>query len=251
MSLRAAAYTIAHANGLKKAPMPFTMILACDEQGVIGDADTDGLPWRCKPDLERFKAQTMGNIVVIGAKTFLGLLKTWPGKHVLKGRDVVVVFSCTTNDMGWITDNRDALYATARNAGKQVGERLIAFGVPHVHMRGEAPEYELMECAHELRADIEGFTLPGQHVYIGGGASLNELMLPTCGVIDVTVIQHTSHCGERVYAGPKVQAATSAVRCTTVDTMWDAVDTENGTKCRSHLIPRSKSPYEVVTGWFK
>ncbi|MBU6173225.1 MAG: dihydrofolate reductase, partial [Planctomycetes bacterium] len=43
-------------------------IVAIAENGIIGR--DDGLPWRLKKDLQRFKKITMGHAMLMGRKTY-------------------------------------------------------------------------------------------------------------------------------------------------------------------------------------
>ena len=63
-----------------------TLIVARAQNGVIG---RDGkLPWRISADLKRFKALTMGTVMVMGRKTFESLPGLLPGRrHVVLTRD--------------------------------------------------------------------------------------------------------------------------------------------------------------------
>lgn len=45
-------------------------ILAADQNNVIGNRETNALPWRCKRDMQFFRSQTIGNVVIMGRKTF-------------------------------------------------------------------------------------------------------------------------------------------------------------------------------------
>ena len=47
------------------------MITAVDEAGGIGKDNK--IPWSCSEDLKHFKEKTLGNIVVMGYKTFESL----------------------------------------------------------------------------------------------------------------------------------------------------------------------------------
>lgn len=67
-------------------------ILAHDENYVIGAGD--GLPWHHSADLKKFKELTMGNNLLMGAKTFLGIARNYykgTGKQVLEGRTLFVL----------------------------------------------------------------------------------------------------------------------------------------------------------------
>jgi dihydrofolate reductase len=63
-----------------------TLVVARAENGVIG---RDGkLPWHIPADLKRFKALTMGTVMVMGIKTFESLPGLLPGRrHVVLTRN--------------------------------------------------------------------------------------------------------------------------------------------------------------------
>ncbi len=57
---------------------PVSLIVAIAENGVIGH--DGGLPWRLSTDLKRFKADTMGNPIIMGRRTFDSIGKPLPGR---------------------------------------------------------------------------------------------------------------------------------------------------------------------------
>src|SRR5690349_13324688 len=63
-----------------------TIVVARAQNGVIG---RDGkLPWHLPADLRRFKALTMGSVMVMGRRTFESLPGLLPGRrHVVLTRD--------------------------------------------------------------------------------------------------------------------------------------------------------------------
>jgi len=65
---------------------PVTLVVARASNGVIG---RDGkLPWHLPADLKRFKALTMGSVMVMGRKTFESLPGLLPGRrHIVLTRD--------------------------------------------------------------------------------------------------------------------------------------------------------------------
>src|SRR5215207_4132576 len=64
---------------------PITIVVARAQNGVIG---RDGkLPWHLSADLKRFKALTMGSVMVMGRKTFDSLPGLLPGRrHIVLTR---------------------------------------------------------------------------------------------------------------------------------------------------------------------
>ena len=65
---------------------PITLVVARAQNGVIG---RDGkLPWHIPADLKRFKALTMGSVMIMGRKTFDSLPGLLPGRrHIVLTRD--------------------------------------------------------------------------------------------------------------------------------------------------------------------
>lgn len=55
-----------------------SIIVAAAENGVIG-VDNQ-LPWRLKPDLQRFKQLTMGHHLIMGRKTYESIGRPLPGR---------------------------------------------------------------------------------------------------------------------------------------------------------------------------
>jgi dihydrofolate reductase len=65
---------------------PITIVVARAQNGVIGRGGT--LPWHIPTDLKRFKALTMGSVMVMGRKTFESLPKLLPGRrHIVLTRN--------------------------------------------------------------------------------------------------------------------------------------------------------------------
>ena len=76
----------AGASKRRHGPAAITLIVARAQNGVIG---RDGeLPWHLPADLKRFKALTMGSVMVMGRRTFDSLPGLLPGRrHVVLTRD--------------------------------------------------------------------------------------------------------------------------------------------------------------------
>jgi dihydrofolate reductase len=78
---------------------PITLVVARASNGVIGK--DGGLPWHISADLKRFKALTMGSVLVMGRKTFDSLPKVLPGR-----RHIVI-----TRDRGWRADGVEVAHS--------------------------------------------------------------------------------------------------------------------------------------------
>jgi dihydrofolate reductase len=65
---------------------PVTLVVARARNGVIGR--NGALPWHLPADLKRFKALTMGTVMIMGRRTFDSLPGLLPGRrHVVLTRD--------------------------------------------------------------------------------------------------------------------------------------------------------------------
>ena len=102
---------------------PITIVVARARNGAIG---RDGrLPWHLPADLKRFKALTMGSVMIMGRKTFDSL----PG--LLPGRRHIVL----TRKADWRADGAE----TAHNVDQALG----LAGADRVSVIGGADIFEL------------------------------------------------------------------------------------------------------------
>ena len=66
--------------------MILSIIVAMDEGGVIGRAGS--LPWHLPDDLRRFKATTLGHVLIMGRRTLDSIGRALPGRRsVVLSRD--------------------------------------------------------------------------------------------------------------------------------------------------------------------
>ena len=180
---------------------PFRLLFATDKDGVIGNGLV--LPWRCKPDIDRFKDLTLGNTVVIGIKTYIGLLKSKPS-HVLKGSDVIIVYGVTSTDDDSIERERLWVLSLPKVYKKTIGERLLALPAPRELMQcHDVDQRAVFDLQDAIQEDIQKFITPGQQVFVAGGAALNEMLYDMCGTAEITIIHHKNSINERIYLGPK------------------------------------------------
>jgi dihydrofolate reductase len=93
-----------------------TLVVARAQNGVIGRGGQ--LPWHLPADLKRFKALTMGSVMVMGRKTFDSL----PG--LLPGRRHVVL----TRDPNWSADGAEIARSVEEALELARGERVSVIG---------------------------------------------------------------------------------------------------------------------------
>jgi dihydrofolate reductase len=123
---------------------PITIVVARASNGVIGK--DGGLPWHISADLKRFKALTMGTVLVMGRKTFDSLPKLLPGR-----RHIVI-----TRDPNWRAEGVEVAH--------KAEDALVMAGDEPVSVIGGADIFRLfMGLAGgveltEVLADVEGDT---------------------------------------------------------------------------------------------
>ena len=119
------------------------MIVARAENGVIGRDGT--LPWHIPTDLKRFKALTMGTVMVMGRKTFESL----PG--LLPGRRHIVL----TRDRDWHSKGAEVAHDTDEAIRLAAGERISVIGGAELFQLflPLADRIELTEVLEEVPGD--------------------------------------------------------------------------------------------------
>jgi dihydrofolate reductase len=124
---------------------PITLVVARASNGVIGK--DGGLPWHISADLKRFKALTMGTVLVMGRKTFDSLPKLLPGR-----RHVVI-----TRDRAWRADGVEVAHGPEDALAIACGEPVSVIGGADIFrlFRPIANRIELTE----VLADVEGDTV--------------------------------------------------------------------------------------------
>lgn len=56
-------------------------VVACSQNGVIGKDGT--MPWHLPDELKRFKAITMGKVLIMGRKTYESIGRPLPGRYTI------------------------------------------------------------------------------------------------------------------------------------------------------------------------
>lgn len=113
------------------------LVVAADAMGGIGYKND--IPWKLKGDLKNFRAITIGNVVIMGRKTYESLGKA------LEGRINIVVTSGTIP----FRESEDVFLARSVEEAIEIGRR---FGTDWIYFIGGAKIYEtalpLVELAY-------------------------------------------------------------------------------------------------------
>ena len=122
---------------------PITIVVARAQNGVIGREGR--LPWHIPADLKRFKAITMGSVMVMGRKTFESL----PG--LLPGRRHVVL----TRDPDWSAKGAEVGHDIEQALELARGERISVIGGADIfeHFVPIADRIELTEVLDAIEGD--------------------------------------------------------------------------------------------------
>ncbi|MFL6721979.1 MAG: dihydrofolate reductase [Sphingomonas sp.] len=120
-----------------------TLVVARAKNGVIGRAGK--LPWHLPADLKRFKALTMGSVMVMGRRTFDSL----PG--LLPGRRHIVL----TRDPEWQAEGAEVARDVDSALGVAAGEPLSVIGGAQIFQLflPLADRIELTEVLDEVSGD--------------------------------------------------------------------------------------------------
>jgi len=123
---------------------PITLVVARAVNGVIGK--DGGLPWHISADLKRFKALTMGTVLVMGRKTFDSLPKVLPGR-----RHIVI-----TRHRDWRAAGAEVAHDPAAALAMAGGEPVSVIGGADI-FRLFMPLAERIELT-EVLAEVDGDT---------------------------------------------------------------------------------------------
>lgn len=143
-------------------------IVAVSENNVIGKDNS--IPWKIKGDLPRFKALTMGKVLIMGRKTFESFGKYAP----LPGRDHVVLTRQETLETPIGTATREDWIGE-----KDTGRIILVEGLTPALLRCE------QDKAHE--------------VYIIGGAEIYDLTASIIHEIRLTEVHREVEGGDAFY----------------------------------------------------
>jgi dihydrofolate reductase len=122
---------------------PITLVVARASNGVIGK--DGGLPWHISADLKRFKALTMGTVLVMGRRTFESLPKLLPGR-----RHVVI-----TRDHNWLAEGVEVAHSPHEALALAGDEPVSVIGGAEVFALFQplAGRIELTEVLAEVAGD--------------------------------------------------------------------------------------------------
>ena len=122
---------------------PITIVVARARNGVIGRGGK--LPWHIPADLKRFKALTMGSVMVMGRKTFESL----PG--LLPGRRHIVL----TRDRNWSAEGAEVAHDVGEALAMAGGERVSVIGGADIFalFLPVADRIELTEVLEDVAGD--------------------------------------------------------------------------------------------------
>lgn len=122
---------------------PITLVVARAQNGIIGRGGK--LPWHLPADLKRFKALTMGSVMIMGRRTFDSL----PG--LLPGRRHIVI----TRDLNWAAPGAEQAHSVDEALQLAGGEPVSVIGGAEIFdlFLPLADRLELTEVLEDIPGD--------------------------------------------------------------------------------------------------
>ena len=153
---------------------PFAIIVAMTKNNLIGNKND--LPWHLPEDLKLFKQTTMGNIVIMGRKTFESIGKPLPGR-----KNFVIsasLFEGKSENSSCAADAADA--AENSDCNKNYESKIYE---NKIYENGKVYYFPSLASAFKAAAFAEG------NPFIIGGASVYKQALPFVKTLYISLIK--------------------------------------------------------------
>jgi dihydrofolate reductase len=155
-----------------------TSIVAVNPQGVIGLGNA--LPWRVRSDLQFFKAQTSGNVVIMGRKTHDSLGQCLPNRHNVVVSHQFSLFDTTSNCV--LQHSIPEALATAESAAASYKEIFVIGGASMYQQFSGLVDRYLVTMVDKAVPDGDAYFDPG----IFGDSDNWETRIVVNGVANTT-----------------------------------------------------------------
>jgi dihydrofolate reductase len=139
-------------TGIVSLRPEIALVVAVAENGVIGQRN--GIPWRLKADLQRFKAITIGKPIVMGRKTFDSLRRPLPGRTnivITRDPDFTAAGALVTRSLV------DALAIAKGDAMRRSVAEIAVIGGAEIYT-ASMPVADRLEVT-EVHAQVDGDTV--------------------------------------------------------------------------------------------
>ena len=160
----------------------FKAIAAMSLNRVIGAGNK--IPWHLPEDFKWFKKMTMGNVVVMGRKTFESLGQPLPNR-----KNLVL----TRHPQGLIKKHPEILGQYHEWRGGKFLKRAYQF---HFTKLGEIKETEILIFKSLDKLDAAEFP---NDIFICGGAQIYEQALPRCSDLYLTLVKREIENGDAFF----------------------------------------------------
>jgi dihydrofolate reductase len=165
----------------------FKAIAAMSENRVIGNGNQ--IPWHLPEDFKWFKKMTMGNVVVLGRKTFEAM-----GKPLLNRTTLILILNRTTLILTrrprHLINNHPEIFGDYREwrGGKRLGNYLKRpYQLYFTKIDGDVASDIVISNSLD-RLNPEEFPTD---IFICGGAQIYEQALPRCSDLFLTRVKRT------------------------------------------------------------
>lgn len=137
----------------------FSLIVAIDKDGAIGDSKTNDIPWHLPGDFQHFKDKTLNKTVVMGSRTWTSL----PKRPLPKRRNIVI----SKQEVGFV--GADYQYASVEEAIQKEDDVVImgGAGIYEAAMRVAPKTLHITLVDVESGGDVK-FVVDGKHLQTAG-----------------------------------------------------------------------------------
>lgn len=165
-------------------------ILACTNDHVIGHEDA--IPWKMADDMSLFKTLTKGHAVVVGFRTFMGMLRHYPRKKLMPDRIIYVAVSF--DRMVEIVHDRERINDWFRAKCFEAGVSDVS-NIHPIDIDGTFVANRSWAKKPPSKSDVDAFITRScvelrseQEVFIAGGAAIYDAFISGLESVYVTVI---------------------------------------------------------------
>lgn len=155
-------------------------IMACTNDHVVGKESL--IPWKLSADMKRFKDLTSGHALLIGFRTFMGIVQHYARPVLFPNRTVYVIADFRggsayfLNEMHHLGGVRKINFSNI----KFISERTLTACLPEDAYK--SAEFRLLK-------QIEALDIPDDQIlYIAGGSFIYDKYLPVIDTIELTVV---------------------------------------------------------------
>ena len=146
----------------------FNLICAVSLNGVIGNSETNSIPWYLPTDLRYFKSKTFNKTVIMGSNTYRSI-----GKPLKDRRNIVITRDVESGKRMLSDEGVDEFYPSFRDAHRVEHDDFFVIGGQHIYQEAmlKQPKKLILtivkaEFDGDVRFPIDGYRLLRDEVVV-------------------------------------------------------------------------------------